>query len=572
MPVNASDPGWLPPDWPEEWRGCLSDAALQQTSSAAIFRRACGYIEQVEVLGEDPLPEPALRARVFGTETYRTEVWVEADAITGECSCPHAEDGWFCKHQVALALVWRERLATGVSAAVARAADPDAPRTATERAASLYDFLHAQDSATLADKLLELADCHAVLASELRRWHQLSVAQHDPGVLEQTILDLLTPPEHYLDPGEAVDYVEQARSALPLLQQLYAEDSAEAIALCIEGLQLGWQTYNNSADDEYEIGSWCEMLGEELAEMLQAAGPQPAAFGDTYLALVLADGYGSVSQDECEAAIGPAALARFRQALAERWHGSRTDRQFWKIDALYLAQLEKSGQIDAVLAVLRERRQDATGCGRLVSFLERQQRHAEALAECEAACRRFPNDWGLERALLTGLERAERHVDVLVLRRRWFDQRPSLTEYNAVLDAARLVGRDVAALRTELLQQLQARELGDVSLRASILCTERLWEQACALVQPPALCQTEILRNIGEHLPPEQFEAAVALLLRVFGHAMEHTDSSYKEPLALVRLIIDRLPPARGAAWLAELRVQYKAKRNFMRDLPSRPQ
>jgi hypothetical protein len=25
-----------------------------------------------------------------------------------------------------------------------------------------------------------------------------------------------------------------------------------------------------------------------------------------------------------------------------------------------------------------------------------------------------------------------------------------------------------------------------------------------------------------------------------------------------------------SAAWLAELRVQYKAKRNFMRDLPSR--
>jgi hypothetical protein len=570
MPVNVSGQGWLPPDWPEEWRGCLSDAALQQTSSAAIFRRACGYVDQVEVLGEDPLPEPALRARVFGTETYRTEVWIEDDAISGECSCPHAaEEGWFCKHQVALALVWRERLASGVSAASAWAADPDAPHTATERAASLHDFLHAQDSATLADKLLELADRHAVLATELRRWHRLSSAQADPGVLEQTILDLLAPPEHYLDPGDVMNYVEQARSTLPLLQQLYAEDSAAAIALCIEGLQLGWQAYENSADDEYEIGSWCETLGEELAEMLQAAGPQPAAFGDTYLALVLADGYGSVSQDECEAAIGPAALARFRQALAERWRGPRTDRQFWKIDQLHLEQLEKSGQIDAVVAVLRERRQDATGCSRLVSFLERHQRHAEALAECEAACRRFPNDWSLERALLTCLERTQRHPDVLALRRRWFDQRPGLTEYNAVLDAARLVGRDVAALRTELLQQLQARERGDVSLRASILCAEGLWEQACALVQPPARCDATILRDIGEHLPPEQFEAAVALLLRVFGHAMERTNSSYEEPLALARLILDRLPPARSAAWLAELRVQYKAKRNFMRDLPS---
>jgi uncharacterized Zn finger protein len=101
------------PTWPDEWVRALSDASLRQSSSAAIFQRGKGYASSgaVEVVNEDPMPEPALHAQVSGTETYTTEVWIEDDAVAGSCDCPNADDGWFCKHQVAVALVWRERLA-----------------------------------------------------------------------------------------------------------------------------------------------------------------------------------------------------------------------------------------------------------------------------------------------------------------------------------------------------------------------------------------------------------------------------------------------------------------------------
>jgi len=89
----------LPIHWPGEWRQALSDAALQQASSATIFQRAKAYVASgaVEVVGEDPMPEPALRGEVAGTDTYTTEVWIEDDAVAGACDCPHAEEGWFCK-------------------------------------------------------------------------------------------------------------------------------------------------------------------------------------------------------------------------------------------------------------------------------------------------------------------------------------------------------------------------------------------------------------------------------------------------------------------------------------------
>ena len=100
-------------DWPEAWADALSDASLKEASSAAIFRRGQTYAASgaVEVTEEAPLPEPSLSAQVMGSETYSTEVWIEDDALAGICDCPNAEEGWFCKHQVAVAIVWRERLA-----------------------------------------------------------------------------------------------------------------------------------------------------------------------------------------------------------------------------------------------------------------------------------------------------------------------------------------------------------------------------------------------------------------------------------------------------------------------------
>lgn len=68
----------------------LSDLSLRQASSAAIFQRGTSYAASgaVEVVDEDPMPEPALHAQVTGTDTHDTEVWIEDDNIAGKCDCP----------------------------------------------------------------------------------------------------------------------------------------------------------------------------------------------------------------------------------------------------------------------------------------------------------------------------------------------------------------------------------------------------------------------------------------------------------------------------------------------------
>lgn len=70
------------------------------------------------------------------------------------------------------------------------------------------------------------------------------------------------------------------------------------------------------------------------------------------------------------------------------------------------------------------------------------------------------------------------------------------------------------------------------------------------------------------HLDDAHREESTELLLRVFAQAMRTASTPYREELGLVNEIAERLDQARRGAWLAKLRIEFKAKRNFIRDLP----
>ena len=94
-------------------------------------------------------------------------------------------------------------------------------------------------------------------------------------------------------------------------------------------------------------------------------------------------------------------------------------------------------------------------------------------------------------------------------------------------------------------------------------------QQALALVRQPGNgCRLDTLEALARQLPAENGADAVQLLQRVFDVAMAGASSPYATPLALVRDILARMPLAQQAPWLADLRVRYKPKRNFIAGLP----
>lgn len=235
-------------------------------------------------------------------------------------------------------------------------------------------------------------------------------------------------------------------------------------------------------------------------------------------------------------------------------------------------------------------------------FLEEHGRYREAFKAAEAACLQFPDDAYLEEDLLRCYERDGWTDEALALRLRRFQRQPSVESYQAAVAAGAAAGRPAAPLRLTLFDVLQAAERRavaesaaqlarlqsrgprayaspasrpaasaplDVSLRASILCSESRWLEAWAVVQPPNGCHDAVLLSIARHLPATHHVEAVRVLKQVFVKVMRGASSPYREALALVTDIASRMPSEERAAWLQGLRVEFKAKRNFIGGLPA---
>ncbi len=600
----------------------LDNRALLLVTSPKILERGRTYAHSgaVRILNEDVEPVPKVHAEVEGTSTYTTRVWLDG-GIDGSCDCPNASDGWFCKHQVAVALAWRHRL-EGVEPVIDEAArkkvEASAKRAATvrNRREALQKFLGSLPAPVLAGKLMELADGYREIERELRTWQRISEAHTQPEDQKALISETLAVSRQFMDWRDVGPWVRQAEAILPLLQQERARDPQAAPALSLYALRRAWAALHRADDSNGEIGGLCAAIAAEWVAALEAAGPQAAAFGDAYLRVQLEDPFGSFDTAAAEAAIGPAALERYRDALERRWREAKdavlakrrqrsSDRRspadrfadddggasLWTIERLHLQQLERAGAIDAMLAVLREDLSEPHHYATITALLEKHNRFREAFANAERACKAFRGDGRLEEDLLRCYERDGWTDEAHALRRKQFDENPSVRGFHLTLETARAAGKDDAGVRDELLRLLEARELEamrgepprspfpkrqrdsepprrNVSLRAAVLCSEKRWAESCELVQPPAVCDPRVLRDIALHLSASDRERAVALLLRVFEEAMRRAQTPYRDELALVGEIAARLAADRRAAWLTSLRSQFKAKRNFVRDLP----
>lgn len=83
----------------------LSKEELQYFAGPIIYQRGKRYFEQgrVNLLEADPF---SISGHVHGSYLYQVSIWLNTNTngIKTSCSCPHAHQGYFCKHLVAIAL------------------------------------------------------------------------------------------------------------------------------------------------------------------------------------------------------------------------------------------------------------------------------------------------------------------------------------------------------------------------------------------------------------------------------------------------------------------------------------
>lgn len=612
----------------------LSDVALRDEAGDAVFKRGqtyavSGAVQDTELSYPQPGEEGGhsggpiilLRATVMGTQPYTCEVLVTPDdEVEGDCDCPHAQDGYFCKHQVALALTLRGLLVGEASVLdpVAQkkvAASAKRAKTQADNRASLQDFVKSQSAADLAQRLWAWAEMDRDLMADLKAWATQAKATDDPKNLTKVITELLRSSREFLGWHECGSYVRRAEKVLPLLQPWLANDPAQLRELCDHTLRRLFKVAEQADDSNGEIGDLMHKVMDLLLSALQAKPPE-AAWLDRWFSLQQADPWGLWSERTVMDAAGPAVQAAFAKRAVADWLAwqaqqratqagessikgatrekselvasfrglDRYNPEREKLRSRYLDCIERQGDPVAMVEAMHDSAEGASEYSQLVVYCEKHKKLREAMEVALLAYKKFPTDWRTEADVLRCYERDGWDEEALLIRRRQFEKRPDVDHYRAVLVAAKSAGRDTSDYRAELfawaeVQELQIRAAPgwsrqarpaserDVSTRVLWLLADKQLEDALALVQPPHRCGAQLLRDIARKLPVGRNAEALPLLLRVFEVAMPQASTPYTEVLGVVQETAARMGPLPRAQWLAYLRAEYKAKRNFIKGL-----
>lgn len=610
------------------WQSALSDAALRALAGPSVYGRgqtyaASGAVQESELSYPESNKRIVMRATVMGTQAYGCEVQVsEEDGLEGDCDCPHSEDGYFCKHQVALALTLR-----GLLGGDAPAPDPEAKKkvaAAAKRAQTqasnreaLKAFVQAQSAPVLAERLWRWAEMDRDLMADLKAWAAQSQASDDPKAMKSVISDLLKS-SGFIDWHGSSMYARRAEKVLPLLEKALATDPLQARELCGHALRRLYKAGEQADDSSGEIGNLMYGVMDMLMRSLKASAP-PASWLDDWFALMQADPWGLWSEKAVLDAAGPAVQERYSQRVAKDWQAWVASHPLTEADApgsskrpgrtavyvastlrsyqydhergtlrrRYLEDLKRQGDTRAVMDAMCASLLDASEHSHLVAYCEAVGKNREAMQFAQAAYKIYPTDRRTEGDLLRCYERDGWDQEALAIRRKQLEKSPSAEHYQAALKAAKVAGRDPVAYREELYAWAQAQEkqqtVGDssspwrrgtpgvsghhVGIRVSWLLSEGRLDEALTLVQPPHVCDPQLLHTMAGLLPRARNSEALPLLQRVFSFAMPRASTPYREVLDLVAEIIDRMTPSERGPWLAWLRAEYKAKRNFIKGL-----
>lgn len=588
----------------------LGDASLRELAGDKVFVRgqsyaASGAVQALEDLPPAPGCLMGVQTTVQGTELYEAEItWFPAEGLEGDCDCPHGQDGFFCKHQVAVALVWRARLggdrvtpdpdaAKKVQAAAKRA------QTRANNIETLRQFVFAQKAENLAALLWRIADWDKDLMAQLKAWHAQSVAQDqlkggDAKAAQEAIRELLKNPKGHLEPRDCGPYLRRASGIFPIIEMVLKQSPSKARALCEDALKRLYKV-GETADDSWG-GEFSELIPSttELLKRCLQADPPPASWLQSWLALADKDPWGLSPACEVVAAAGPAVQKAYSAHVAKVWHDwlasnpqpkGDWDNERRKRRLAYLSDLQHQGDEVTALEVMRSTATLADEWVQLLQWCEAHQRWREGMDFAQKAYKLHPKNGQIEALLLKAYERDGWDEEALKIRRQQLERLPHVEHYRAVLVAAERVGRQREQYRDELMAWAASREqrtqttgwgsmarketFTDVTVRAGwCLDGEGDWDKALALVlQSQVRCHPDLRHRLALRLPPSHNATAVRLLESLLEQDMHHAKSPYQQALQLVQEMLERMDNSTRQQWLSDLRMRYKAKRNFIKEL-----
>lgn len=571
----------------------LTRSTLENLAGRTAFGRGEEYFAAGAV-GRLRVQENTVSAKVEGTATYRVELWDEHGELAYDCTCPRAADGYFCKHCVAVGLAW---LSDDASASLP-ADSAGRKRAKAKRRDPWKDIRHyldAQPKESLIELLLDVAQRDDRLYQSLLLKAERTLGGGNAEKAFRRAIDDAVRIRGFIDWREVGTYAGNIDQVVDALAELLQPDSAAMLVglaeHAIEQIEIALEQVD---DSDGEIGGIVYRLGELHLKACAMAKPEPVALAERLFRLETTLPFSLCSFDAAtyRAALGKKGLQRYRELAEAEWCKikPRTDDRGYdghraSITHVMERLAEASGNIDELVAIKAKDLSSGYQYLGIAEILAKAGRMDEALGWAERGLKAFPDrpDDRLRDFLAAAYLKRKRHDEALQLTWVQFEERPGLEPYKKLHGVAGKLGiwpaqreRALARLAKAIAKEAASTSrwkpqpsTPDYSLRVSIALWEKDLDAAWAAAHQ-GICDRDLLITLAGKLERDRPDDAISLYRHVVPAIVGETkNSAYEEGTRLVRKIGALLKGMNRSRefgdYLAELRVQFKPKRNFIK-------
>jgi uncharacterized Zn finger protein len=202
----------------------FTEADLKLAAGAKSFERGLDYVDSVSAL---EVTSTQVTAVVYGSSPYGVCLTFGGGGLGAACTCPYGQDGFFCKHCVAVGL------------SVLRLGDelPRRIEAAQAQRRALDSWLESLSKEELLAELSRLLDED----HELRRRFELRAAavNLDAAKVRHAVVDLISLPRRgYVEFEDAHQYASDVRTAIAAIDDFVESGgAADAILIAQEAIR-----------------------------------------------------------------------------------------------------------------------------------------------------------------------------------------------------------------------------------------------------------------------------------------------------------------------------------------------
>lgn len=569
--------------------------AIEELADARTFARGKAYFHDgtVGLLDAD---EYELRASVQGTQRYRVRLAAGSDGeLEFECDCPVGDDGTFCKHAVAVALSWLEN--AGEEVFEPSETDSAKPRKKRKtHGEQIREYLETLDESALREWLLEAADRDSGIRDKLL-FSAKAKAGGDISSLKSLVRQA-TKVSAFVDWRDAGDYANRLGDVAQMLDERIADGKPQLVELIENAIAQAEDALEHIDDSNGMIVPVIMRLREVHERACNNLGPDPVALADRLFRFQTKgdwDTFHSVLPSY-ERALGEPGLARYREMVEAAWKrlpalGPKAFRTHFDSDRHRVEHAMEeltalSGDVDGLVAVKSRNLSSPHAFLELAELLQQHGRHDDALKWAEKGIMAFANerlDDLVKFCIAEHLRRGDAgRAESLAWQR--FVRQPGSDAYFELVGVGKRIGRadDLAANALKQLWQLvRAEETPGAKrlptwqppVRSALVAihlrerdAEKAWEAFCGGPVDVRLWD-KVAAVRGKTHPDE----AVMLYKKLLPHVVNAgtRGAQYGEAFEIVKAIRQlRAAQSQDAVFiqeLAELRLAWKAKRNFMK-------